>query len=423
MINNLKASIIKVPVKEQLSALINNGEVIEVRIIGTEKGVVSGYYDNLDKLEHDLYKYNGRHNIFFTMNELNGSFDSVDKNVLSNHSINTTKDKDISISERRRLASFPEFSVNNILNGTFFSNFDKYAVDQFVMRDYIRENKVRLDLALKNNYHDVYVYNDYLIKQEYPLNESSLRNLIDRINSISNKYLNNSKIYYSVVPDKNYFVNNGNLKMNYDLLISKMNSELSSFNYIDIMNSLSLEDYYYSDSHFKQENIVKVANVILDKMGNSYYKDINYNMQNVGVFKGVYSYQVPVKIKEDNINILSNEYIDNAIVYDNLNKIDINVYDKSKINSWDLYDIYLGGAKGLLTIYNNLASSDDELIVFRDSYGSSLVPLLIISYKKIIVIDTRYIYSNILDNYVEFKGQDVLFLYSVSTINNSFTVK
>lgn len=92
-----------------------------------------------------------------------------------------------------------------------------------------------------------------MIKQEYPLNESSLKNLIDRINSISNKYLNNSKIYYSVVPDKNYFVNNGNLKMNYDLLMSKMNSELSSFNYIDIMSSLSLEDYYYSDSHFKQE--------------------------------------------------------------------------------------------------------------------------------------------------------------------------
>ena len=77
----------------------------------------------------------------------------------------------------------------------------------------------------------------------------------------------------------------------------------------------------------------------------------------------------------------------------------------------------------MLTIYNNLASSDDELIVFRDSYGSSLVPLLISSYKKITVIDTRYISSNILDNYVEFKGQDILFLHSVSTINNSFTVK
>lgn len=334
-----------------------------------------------------------------------------------------SKDKDISVSERRRLASFPEFSVNNLFNGTFFSNFDKYAVDQFMMRDTIRENKVKLDLAIKNNYHDVYVYNDYLIKQEYPLNESSLKNLTDRINAISDKYLNDSKIYYSVVPDKNYFVNNGNLRMDYELLISKMKTELSSFNYIDIMNSLSLEDYYYSDSHFKQENIVKVSNVILDKMGNNQYKDINYNIQNVGVFKGVYSYQVPVKIKEDYINILTNEYIDNAIVYDNLNKIDINVYDKSKINSWDLYDIYLGGANGLLTIYNNLSSNEDELIVFRDSYGSSLVPLLISSYKKITVIDTRYISSSILSDYVEFTGQDVLFLYSVSTINNSFTVK
>ena len=334
-----------------------------------------------------------------------------------------SKDKDISVSERRRLARFPEFSVSNLFNGTFFSNFDKYAVDQFMMRDTIRENKVKLDLAIKNNYHDVYVYNDYLIKQEYPLNESSIKNLTDRINAISDKYLNDSKIYYSVVPDKNYFVNNGNLRMDYDLLINKMNTELSSFNYIDIMNSLTLGDYYYSDSHFKQENIVKVANVILDKMGNNYYKDINYNMQNVGVFKGVYSYQVPVKIKEDYINILTNEYIDNAIVYDNLNKIDINVYDKSKINSWDLYDIYLGGAKGLLTIYNNLASNEDELIVFRDSYGSSLVPLLISSYKKITVIDTRYISSNLLSDYVEFTGQDVLFLYIVSTINNSFTVK
>ena len=334
------------------------------------------------------------------------------------------KDCEVSITERRKLEQFPGLALSNIVDGTFMKKFDKYSTDQFYNRDGFRLLKANIDLNIYKNYHNLYIYNDYIIEQIYPLNDSSVRSLARKINNIKDTYLDSSnKIYISIIPDKNYFVNNGNLKMNYDLLISKMNSELSSFNYIDIMNSLSLEDYYYSDSHFKQENIVKVANVILDKMGNSYYKDINYNMQNVGVFKGVYSYQVPVKIKEDNINILTNEYIDNAIVYDNLNKIDINVYDKSKINSWDLYDIYLGGAKGLLTIYNNLASSDDELIVFRDSYGSSLVPLLISSYKKITVIDTRYISSNILDNYVEFKGQDVLFLYSVSTINNSFTVK
>lgn len=333
-----------------------------------------------------------------------------------------SKDKDISISERRKLATFPEFSVSNLFNGTFFSSFDKYAVDQFVIRDNIRENKVKLDLLIKNSYHDIYKYNDYLIKMEYPLNEGSLKNLTNRINIISDKYLSNSKIFYSVVPDKNYYVNNSNLKIDYDLLISKINSELNNYNYIDIMNILSLEDYYYSDSHYKQENIVKVANEILDKMGNN-YKDINYNVQNIGKFKGVYSYQVPINVKEDYINILSNNYIDRASVYDNLSNSYIEVYDKSKINSYDLYDIYLGGAKGLITINNNLIDSDKELVVFRDSFGSSLIPLLISSYKKIVVIDTRYISSNILSDYVDFKGQDVLFLYSVSTINNSYTLK
>ena len=104
-------------------------------------------------------------------------------------------------------------------------------------------------------------------------------------------------------------------------------------------------------------------------------------------------------------------------------EIDINVYDKSKINSWDLYDIYLGGAKGLLIIYNNLASSDDELIVFRDSFASSISPLLLDGYSKITLIDTRYISPNLINNYIEFDNQDVLFLYSTLIINNSFSLK
>ena len=64
-----------------------------------------------------------------------------------------------------------------------------------------------------------------------------------------------------------------------------------------------------------------------------------------------------------------------------------------------------------------------ELIVFRDSYGSSLVPLLIEGYKKITVVDIRYVSSRILNNYIKFKDQDVLFMYSILTINNSFSIR
>ena len=40
------------------------------------------------------------------------------------------------------------------------------------------------------------------------------------------------------------------------------------------------------------------------------------------------------------------------------------------------YDLFLGGPKALLRIENPAANNDRTLIVFRDSFGSSLVPLL-----------------------------------------------
>ena len=77
----------------------------------------------------------------------------------------------------------------------------------------------------------------------------------------------------------------------------------------------------------------------------------------------------------------------------------------------------------IIDIVNPTSNSNKELIVFRDSYGSSLIPLLIEGYKKITVVDIRYVSSRILNNYIKFKDQDVLFMYSILTINNSFSIR
>ena len=67
--------------------------------------------------------------------------------------------------------------------------------------------------------------------------------------------------------------------------------------------------------------------------------------------------------------------------------------------------------------------NDKELIIFRDSFGSSIAPLLIDGYSKITLVDIRYLHPNILESYIEFDSQDVLFLYSTSVLNNSETIK
>ena len=99
------------------------------------------------------------------------------------------------------------------------------------------------------------------------------------------------------------------------------------------------------------------------------------------------------------------------------------VYNKEKLTSIDSYEIYLDGASSFIEITNPNSNNNKELVIFRDSFGSSITPLLIKYYSKITVIDNRYINSDNFLKLIEFNNQDVLFLYSTLIINTSNTLK
>ena len=77
----------------------------------------------------------------------------------------------------------------------------------------------------------------------------------------------------------------------------------------------------------------------------------------------------------------------------------------------------------LLTIENPLAETDRELVIFRDSFGSSIAPLLVPGYAKVTLADIRYLPSSQIGKFITFTDQDVLFLYSAPVLNNSDTLK
>ena len=88
----------------------------------------------------------------------------------------------------------------------------------------------------------------------------------------------------------------------------------------------------------------------------------------------------------------------------------------------DPYQMFLSGSISLMTIENPNATTDKELIIFRDSFGSSITPLLVEGYAKITLVDIRYIIPDRLGGFVNFEGSDVLFLYSTLVLNNSETI-
>ena len=332
------------------------------------------------------------------------------------------KDTDISIAERRKLATMPELTTKSLFDGTYFKKFDSYVTDQFVERDAFRKIKIDIELSTKGEYNNLYMYDDYIVEEIFPLNSNSINNLTSKINYIKDTYLNdNSNIYYTIIPDKNYFVNKGNLKLDYNKLQDMMKSNLTNLNYINIFDKLTLDNYYKTDTHWKQEDLFDVANTIANQMN---FDITNNNVVNtITTFKGSYAGRLSVTKDIDTIKTISNPSTLNSSVYNYETKKYTQIYDYDKIKSLDKYDIYLSGASSIIDIVNPTSNSNRELIVFRDSYGSSLVPLLIDGYKKITVIDIRYVSSRILNNYIKFNNQDVLFMYSILTINNSFSMR
>ena len=339
------------------------------------------------------------------------------------------KDKDVSTAERRKLNQFPNIS-ESLMNGNLTDDMENYAMDQFLARDNMRSIKtfVKLNVLLQKENNGLFTIEDKIFKLEYPLNEESVTGISNKINNIYDTYLTeNNNVYYTIVPDKNYFLeDNGEyLKLDYQKIEDLMGQTINAnIEYIDIFDTLTLEAYYNTDTHWKQESIMNVADKISTQMS---FKDritTEFELKEYGEFYGAYYGQLGKNITPDTINYLTNEVIDSAVTFNYETQKEAKVYNTQKADTaMDKYDIYLSGATALIEIRNEKATTDKELIIFRDSFGSSIAPLFTEAYSKIYLVDTRYIAPTLISNYIEFNNQDVLFLYSTLIINNSGSLK
>ena len=193
--------------------------------------------------------------------------------------------------------------------------------------------------------------------------------------------------------------------------------------YVDIKDLLSAEDYYRTDTHWRQERILPVAQKLCTAMGAEAMDASGYSQMTGEPFYGVYFGQAALPMNGEELVWLQNEMLQNCTVTDPITGNTSQVYNMEKLNSPDLYEVFLSGAQPLLVIENPAGKEGKELVLFRDSYGSSLAPLLLQSYSKVTLVDIRYLHPDQVGSYVNFQDQDVLFLYSTLILNNGRSLK
>ena len=161
-----------------------------------------------------------------------------------------------------------------------------------------------------------------------------------------------------------------------------------------------------------------VVNRLLSAMGADLYT-AEHPIVNVETFRGVYAGQLALPIAPDYFSYVDVPGLKVSYLNEKTLEFDSGpVYDLDRLSGVDPYDTFLRGPQPLIVIENEAAPAR-ELYLFRDSFGSSLAPLLAGSYSKVTIIDLRYINLGILDMFIEFEpGSDVLFIYSSQIFNN-----
>lgn len=330
--------------------------------------------------------------------------------------------------ERRPLAQFPTLSADTLLDGSFMSDFETYTLDQFPFRDPFRSLKSLVHyygLGQKDN-NGIYLSGGYAAALEYPLSTASVDNALEKFSRIYEKYLQGSKVYLAVAPDKSYYLatQNGYPAMDYTALFQQLRQGMPWAEYVDLTDTLGIDAYYRTDTHWRQEKLLPAAQVLSQAMGLTIPKAADFTVTQVEQpFYGVYYGQAALPMPADTIYLLESSLLSDCRVYNHEKGTWGPVYDLVRLTGKDPYEVFLSGPQSLLTIENPNAGTNRELIVFRDSFGSSLVPLLVQDYETVTLVDIRYLSSALLDRFVDFHGQDVLFLYSTLVLNNSAALK
>ena len=329
-----------------------------------------------------------------------------------------------SLTERRKLAQMPTLTLKTLKSGSFASSFESYSQDQFPLREGFRTLKALFETKVlgRQDNNNICIQDGWLAQLEYPEDLSSADYAASRFQAVYDRYLSDSdRVYLSVIPDKGYFLE-GIPKMDYGAFLSRLREKTPFAEYVDLFPTLTLESYYRTDTHWRQESLLPAAQTLAAAMGKEIGSD--FTAADTGIaFKGVYAGQSALPVSGENMYYVTSPAISSAAVRDGENGKDIGVYNFDKLTGRDPYEFYLSGSLSLVTLRNENAAGDDRLILFRDSFGSSIAPYFLDCYREVTLVDIRYIPVSRLGTLLDFENADVLFLYSTLVLNHSETLK
>ncbi len=343
--------------------------------------------------------------------------------------------KNFSENENRYLTKFPVLSAKNLLDGTYTESLSDWLADHFPQRDFFVGLKSQTEiLSGRKEIDHIYVAKeDYLIEQ-YAQPQNTQR-IIDTLTRFYEKVsqaevnINLMLVPTAVTIHKDLLPQNAPASNQLETAQSIYTAtEIPKIDCTDcLFTGVSKGQLYYRTDHHwttlgayygylafcAAKNLQPVSLTSLQKQtvtedfaGTLYSKVNDYNH------------------KKDSITVYTNPEDHLTVTYTDTGEVSDSLYNFDYLTEKDKYSLFLNNIHSLIEIENQTSSSEDVLMLIKDSYANSIVPFLAHHYRKIYVFDTRYYKdgpSSFLSEHKEIN--DILLLYNMNTLDTDSGIR
>lgn len=339
--------------------------------------------------------------------------------------------REFSEMENRYLSECPEFTWKELLNGTYTEKFEDYTADQIVGKDLLVKLNVAVNRAMGvTEIQQVYIGKDGYLIQDYQEPGELLQENLDYIRLFAMEHPeitmtmllvpNASEIYPEELPA---FAETYSQQAVIEEAVKALEPQIEVVDATDSLLTHKEEELYFKTDHHWNALGTYYAYVELCKaleVEPTPYSQYQAEVVEQPFYGSLYSKAPMFGQVPDEMILLKNPEGQYQVNYVNENRETDSMLDYSYAEKKDKYAIYFGGNYPL-TVIRSQGEEQEKVLIIKDSYANSLVPMLADQYGEIHMMDLRYYHDDV-DAYIEEQGiTRVIFIHNVdfiSTDNN-----
>ena len=349
--------------------------------------------------------------------------------------------------ENRSLATFPDYSTEALLDGSFTQGIADFCADQFPFRTTFVTAKAKLELwAGRQENNDVIAGNDgYLIKrpQYTPLQIQNMEQNLLAICRFEDALKRDGISFTFAVVPRSIDVNSSRLPAPLDASVAQYDrsqlhaaldaSDLSLLDLTDSLRNAAQEKqvWYKTDHHWTMDGAYVAYVSLSEALGYtpSPLSDFTHEVVCERFLGTTQASSGMMWIEGEELTLLrydgdeafQTEIIAGGQIIRTLNGF----YDFDALETHDEYNVFLGGTNTLIRVFHPERSDAPTLVLLKDSFSQSLAPLLARHFDLILVDPRTYNIQNgsLLSLIQTEEAEQVLLLYGLDTLYDSYSLK